>query len=166
MFWERIKPGSHVCTHMQICVRGNKHESIYPFICASINKANPQSTYAWLSQMFQHPKLFQAHSFRYTVSCSKFDLCALSPPCWDKESRDHCFSCFVVLQETEAFWSRRRSGSTMADGVEGVELRWDLSAEEISKRTDELIERSKRVYDAVGALKPDQLSYENCLKVL
>lgn len=54
----------------------------------------------------------------------------------------------------------------MAAGVEGVELRWDLSAEEISKRTDELIERSKRVYDAVGALKPDQLSYENCLKVL
>ena len=58
------------------------------------------------------------------------------------------------------------SGSTMAAGVEGVKLRWDLTAEEISKRTDELIERSKRVYDAVGALKPDQLTYENCLKVL
>ena len=54
----------------------------------------------------------------------------------------------------------------MAAGVEGVKLRWDLSAEEISKRMDELIERSKRVYDAVGALKPDQLTYENCLKVL
>ena len=58
------------------------------------------------------------------------------------------------------------SGSTMAAGVEGVKLRWDLSAEEIFKRTDELIELSKEVYDAVGALKPDQLTYENCLKVL
>lgn len=54
----------------------------------------------------------------------------------------------------------------MAAGVEGVKLRWDLSAEEILKRTDELIKRSKRVYDTVGALKPDQLTYENCLKVL
>lgn len=54
----------------------------------------------------------------------------------------------------------------MAAGVEGVKLRWDLSAEEIVKRTDELIERSKRVYDAIGALEPDQLTYENCLKVL
>lgn len=57
------------------------------------------------------------------------------------------------------------AGSKMATGVEGVKLRWDLSAEEILKRTDELIERSKRVYDAVGALKSDQLTYENCLKV-
>ena len=58
------------------------------------------------------------------------------------------------------------SGTKMASSVEGVKLRWDLSAEDILKRTDELIERSKRVYDAVGALKPDQLTYENCLKVL
>ena len=94
---------------MQICVRGNKHELIYPFNCARINKANPRNTYAWLSQMFQHPKLFQARSFRYTISCSKFDLYALSPPCWDKESRDHSFSCFVVLQGTEALWSRNDS---------------------------------------------------------
>ena len=56
--------------------------------------------------MFQRPKLFQAHSFRYTISCLKFDPYALSPPCWDKESRDHSFSCFVVLQGTEALWSR------------------------------------------------------------
>lgn len=53
----------------------------------------------------------------------------------------------------------------MATSVKGVKLQWDLSAEEILKRTDELIERSKKVYDAVGALKPDDLTYENCLKV-
>lgn len=72
------------------------------------------------------------------------------------------------MQATEALWSKNEFNwfYNMATGVEGVKLRWDLSAEEILKRTDELIERSKRVYDAVGALKPDQLTYENCLKVL
>ena len=53
----------------------------------------------------------------------------------------------------------------MAAGLNGVKLRWDLSTEEILKLTDELIERSRKVYDAVGALKPDELTYQNCLKV-
>lgn len=53
----------------------------------------------------------------------------------------------------------------MAAVLEGVKLRWDLSTEEILKRTDELIERSRKVYDAVGALKAEELTYENCLKV-
>lgn len=53
----------------------------------------------------------------------------------------------------------------MATGVEGVKLRWDLNAEEILKLTDELIERSKKVYAAVGALNADEVTYENCLKV-
>lgn len=53
----------------------------------------------------------------------------------------------------------------MAASLQGVKLRWDLSTEDILKRTDELIERSRKVYDAVGALKPDELTYENCLKV-
>lgn len=53
----------------------------------------------------------------------------------------------------------------MAASVDEVKLRWDLSTEEILKLTDELIERSRKVYDTVGALKTDELTYENCLKV-
>ena len=53
----------------------------------------------------------------------------------------------------------------MASTLKEVKLRWDLSTDEILKRTDELIERSKKVYDAIGALKPDQVTYQNCLKV-
>lgn len=54
----------------------------------------------------------------------------------------------------------------MAAVAEGVKLNWNLSTEEILKRTDELIERSRKVYNAVGALKPEELTYENCLKAL
>lgn len=53
----------------------------------------------------------------------------------------------------------------MAAVAEGVKLNWNLSTEEILKRTDELIERSRKVYNAAGALKPEELTYENCLKV-
>lgn len=44
-------------------------------------------------------------------------------------------------------------------------MEWDLSKEDIAKRADELIERARKVYDAVGALTPEQVTYENCLKV-
>ncbi|XP_073227209.1 thimet oligopeptidase-like [Porites lutea] len=54
----------------------------------------------------------------------------------------------------------------MAAVAEGVKLDWNLSTEEILKRTDELIERSRKVYNAVGALRPEELTYENCLKAL
>ena len=47
-----------------------------------------------------------------------------------------------------------------------VKLRWDLSTDDILQKTEELIERSKKVYDAIGALKPHQLTFDNCLKVL
>lgn len=53
----------------------------------------------------------------------------------------------------------------MAVRPEGVLMEWDLSKEDIAKRADELIERARKVYDAVGALTPEQVTYENCLKV-
>lgn len=53
----------------------------------------------------------------------------------------------------------------MVSASEEVKLRWDLSTDEILKKTEELIERSKKVYDAIGALKPHQLTFNNCLKV-
>ena len=49
--------------------------------------------------------------------------------------------------------------------VEDVAFKWNLTPEDIAKKTDEVIERSRKVYDAVGALKPGEVTLENCLKV-
>ncbi|XP_069596269.1 thimet oligopeptidase isoform X1 [Ranitomeya imitator] len=45
-------------------------------------------------------------------------------------------------------------------------LRWDLTPEQIRSMAAKLIEKTKRVYDGVGSLETDHVSYENTLKVL
>lgn len=45
-------------------------------------------------------------------------------------------------------------------------LRWDLSAQQIGQLTAELMEQTKRVYDQVGSLKFEDVSYESTLKAL
>lgn len=46
------------------------------------------------------------------------------------------------------------------------QLRWDLTAEQIENMAAELTERTKLVYDRVGAQEQGEVSYENTLKAL
>lgn len=45
-------------------------------------------------------------------------------------------------------------------------LRWDLSAQQIAELTAELMEQTKGVYDQVGSLEFEDVSYESTLKAL
>ncbi|KPP80107.1 hypothetical protein Z043_100274, partial [Scleropages formosus] len=45
-------------------------------------------------------------------------------------------------------------------------LRWDLTPDQIKCRTDKLIQRIKKIYDSIGALDLDKVSFENTLKPL
>lgn len=46
------------------------------------------------------------------------------------------------------------------------QLRWDLTAEQIENMAAELTERTRLVYDRVGAQEQGEVSYENTLKAL
>ncbi|CAD5116270.1 DgyrCDS5177 [Dimorphilus gyrociliatus] len=45
--------------------------------------------------------------------------------------------------------------------IDNVQLRWDLSASEIEKKADELIEMAKQVYDEVGKLSDAEVTIDN-----
>merc|ERR1719494_1389720 len=47
-----------------------------------------------------------------------------------------------------------------------VQLKWDLSKEDIEKATEDLIQTSRAVFDAVGSLKEEELTFNNLLKAL
>ena len=44
-------------------------------------------------------------------------------------------------------------------------MRWDLTAEDIGRKAEELMIKSKAAYDAVGAVKAEEANIDNVVKV-
>ena len=47
----------------------------------------------------------------------------------------------------------------------GNRLRWDIKKEEFPKKAQELKDKIAKVYDKVGALKKEEVNYDNVIKV-
>ena len=61
--------------------------------------------------------------------------------------------------------SRKVHWSVYNMACPGNRMRWDLSAEDIGRKADELMTKSKAVYDAVGAVKAEEANFENVVTV-
>ena len=48
----------------------------------------------------------------------------------------------------------------------GNRMHWDVTTDYIASETERLIRESKAVYDAVGALDPTAVTYDNVIQVL
>ena len=74
-------------------------------------------------------------------------------PCFKKSSSTSSSNYFSI------HWS------TYNMACPGNKLRFDLKASELEKEADNLISQTKAVYDAVGSLKPEEVTFENCVQV-
>lgn len=49
--------------------------------------------------------------------------------------------------------------------AEGIKLSWNVTKEEIDPEAEGLMEKIKTIYDSIGALTYDQVTYDNVVKV-
>lgn len=48
----------------------------------------------------------------------------------------------------------------------GNKMHFDMKAEDIASEAEKLMKSAKTVYDSVGALKADDVKYDNVIKVI
>ncbi|XP_060070329.1 thimet oligopeptidase-like [Ylistrum balloti] len=70
----------------------------------------------------------------------------------------HCFKAHSFISRKEFSFSMK--------AYAGHKLRWDLTPESIVKGAISLIEKSKLVYDGVGSLNKDNITYDSVVKAL